>query len=156
MTDKENETLLNGATRKMAKTYIVVLSCVYPSCNARLDMLLGHPITLNVVLAWFVDHCNTLPRNHLKILIQLCSKWTWVMPHTAPSPYAIMPSPRSGTSRRKSTRRLSASQSRISYCFFLIEHESLAPHQQQLPLSHLRTNTPWHLMASKMVPKSDA
>ena len=23
---------------KMAKTYIVVLSCVYPSCNARLDM----------------------------------------------------------------------------------------------------------------------
>ena len=30
-----------------------------------------------------------------------------------------------------------------------------APHQQQLPF-HLRTNTPWHLMASKMVPKSDA
>jgi len=36
----------------------------------------------------FVDHCNTLPRNHLKILIQ-CSKWTWVMPHAATSPYAI-------------------------------------------------------------------
>ena len=37
--------------------------------------------------------------------------------------------------------------------FFLI---ALAPHQQQLPLSHLRTDTLWHLMASKMVPNSDA
>ena len=92
----------------------------------------------------------------LKILIKLCSKWTWVMPQTASSPYAIIPSPRSGTSRGKSTRRLSASQSRISNCFFLIEHESLAPHQQQLSLSLLSPNALWHLMASKMVPKSDA
>jgi hypothetical protein len=33
----------------------------------------------------------------------------------------------------------------------LIAHYPLAP-----PLSHLRTDTLWHLMASKMVPNSDA
>ena len=51
MTEKENEKLLNGATRKMAKRYSsFVLSCVYPSCSGRLDMLLGHPITLEFVV----------------------------------------------------------------------------------------------------------